>query len=95
MYQGIQTQQSCARAWVAGCTSIISTGDEGYNIVIDVTDPTNHDDKDNEVITLVNRFLKLHNKNPIITVLTSRLMPNDPALPSSLNLISIVASDRL
>ncbi len=68
MYQGIQTQQSCARAWVAACTSIMGTGDEGYNVVIDVTDPVTHDDKDHEVINLVDKFLKLHEENPIITV---------------------------
>jgi thymidylate synthase len=46
----------------------MSTGDEGYNVVIDVTDPVIHDDKENEVITLVDKFLKLHDQNPIITV---------------------------
>ena len=44
------------------------TGDEGYNVVIDVTDPVSLDDKDHEVITLVDKFLKLHDENPIITV---------------------------
>jgi hypothetical protein len=68
MYRGIQTQQSCARAWVAACNEIMRTGDEGYNIVIDVTNPVTHDDKDHEVITLVDKFLKLHDKYPIITV---------------------------
>ncbi len=68
MYSGIPTQKSCARAWVAAALKIIDTGDEGYNVVIDVADPITHDDKDNEVITLVDRFLRLHHENPIITV---------------------------
>lgn len=68
MYRGIPTQQSCARAWVAACRSIMGTGDENYNIVIDVADPVTLDDKDHEAITLVDKFLKRHNKYPIITV---------------------------
>jgi thymidylate synthase len=67
MYLGIPTQKSCARAWVAAASAISQTG-EGYNVVIDVTDPVNHDEKDHEAITLVDTFLKLHNENPIITV---------------------------
>lgn len=67
MYRGIPTQKSCARVWVAAASAIIETG-EGYNVVIDVADPVTHDDKDNEVITLVDKFLKLHDKNPIVTV---------------------------
>jgi thymidylate synthase len=68
MYRGIQTQRSCARAWVAACNKIMKTGDEGYNIVIDVADPVTLDDKDHEAITLVDKFLKLYDKYPIITV---------------------------
>lgn len=68
MYRGIQTQPSCARAWVAACNEIMKTGDEGYNIVIDVADPVTLDDKDHEAITLVDKFLKLYDKYPIITV---------------------------
>ena len=67
MYRGIPTKKSCARAWVAAAAAIIDTS-EGYNVVIDVGDPLTHDDKDNEVITLVDKFLKLHGQNPIVTV---------------------------
>jgi thymidylate synthase len=67
MYCGIPTKKSCARAWVAAASAIIETG-EGYNVVIDVADPVNHDDKDHEAITLVDKFLKLHGENPVITV---------------------------
>ena len=67
MYLGIPSQKSCARAWVAAASAIIDAG-EGYNVVVDVADPVTHDDKDNEVITCVDKFLKLHDENPIITV---------------------------
>ena len=68
MYLGVPTQKSCARAWVAAASAVIARGDESYNVVIDVEDPWNHDDNDNEVITLVDKFLKAHDENPIITV---------------------------
>lgn len=68
MFQPVQSQRSCARAWVAACETIIATNDEGYNVVIDVENPIDHDDQDNEVITLVDKVLKAHDKNPIITV---------------------------
>src|SRR5438552_18750882 len=68
MYLDIPTQKSCARAWVAAASGVIARGDESYNVVIDVEDPWNHDDNDNAVITLVDKFLKAHDENPIITV---------------------------
>lgn len=68
MYRGVPPQKSCAEAWVAACKAIMATGDEGYNVVIDVVDPVTHSEKDNEAITLVDKFLKLHDKYPIITV---------------------------
>src|SRR5262249_50042379 len=68
MYLGIPTQKSCARAWVAAASALIVHGDEAYNVVIDVEDPLTHDDHDNAVITLFDRFLKEHDENPIITV---------------------------
>ncbi len=68
MYRGVPPQKSCATAWVAACQEIMLTRDEGYNIVIDVANPTTHSEKDNEVITLVDKFLKVHDKYPIISV---------------------------
>ncbi len=46
----------------------MATSDEGYNVVIDVADPLNHDSMDNEVICLVDKFLKSHDQNPVVTV---------------------------
>lgn len=68
MYRAIPTERSCALAWVAAASDIIETGDEGYNVVIDVEDPCTHDERDNEAINLVDRFLKTHDKHPIATV---------------------------
>jgi hypothetical protein len=68
MYLPIRTKRTCARAWVAAASAIIDTHDEGYNVVIDVADPVKHDVKDNEAITLVDKFLKLHDENPVVTV---------------------------
>jgi thymidylate synthase len=68
MYLGVPTQKSCARAWVAAASELIAHGDETYNVVIDVQDPWNHDENDNAVISLVDKFLKAHDENPIITV---------------------------
>lgn len=68
MYRGVKMQKSCAQAWVVACEEIMLTKDEGYNIVVDVANPITHSEKDNEVITLVDKFLKLHDKYPITSV---------------------------
>jgi len=69
MYRGVQSKKSCAQAWVAACQEVIRDHDQGYNVVIDVQDPMTHSDKDNDVISLVDKFLKVHKKTyPIITV---------------------------
>ena len=68
MYLAIPTERSCARAWVAAASAIIGTRDEAYNIVIDVEDPCTHSDMDNAAINLVDKFLKEHDKHPIVTV---------------------------
>ena len=68
MYLAIPTERSCASAWVAAASAIIGTHDEGYNVVIDVEDPCTHSVQDNAVISLVDRFLKEHDKHPIVTV---------------------------
>jgi hypothetical protein len=106
MYKGIETQPSCARAWVAACNEIMKTGDEGYNVVIDVADPVTHGDEDHEVISLVDKFLKAHKKPyPIISVANtifphslleapclSQNSPTDSAEEAIVGLCSIVAA---
>jgi hypothetical protein len=68
VYLGIPTQSSCARAWVAAATAVMEKGDEGYNVVIDVENAAVHDQGDNTVITLVDRFLRERDAYPIVTV---------------------------
>jgi hypothetical protein len=69
-------EKSCARAWLAACESIIATDDEGYNVVIDVADPVNHSAKDNAAITLVDKFLRRYDQNPVVTV-TNTIFPQE------------------
>ena len=68
MYRGVPPKKSCAQAWVAACREIMLTRDEGYNVVIDVADPITHGTDDHEVISLVDKFLRTHDKYPVISV---------------------------
>ena len=77
MYLAIPTERSCARAWVAAASAIIETDDEGYNVVIDVEDPCRHSARDNAVINLVDRFLREHDKHPIVTVAVRGAFPGE------------------
>src|SRR5262249_441479 len=66
----LPAQQSCPRAWVEACLALIREGGEGYNVLIEVTDPVTHDAQNVEVIKLVNAFLSERGcgANPISTV---------------------------
>ena len=66
----VQTQRSCVRAWVEASRALIHEGDEGYNVLIEVTDPVIHDAQDVEVIKFVNDFLSQRGcgANPLSTV---------------------------
>lgn len=67
MYLPISSQTSCARAWVAAASAIADAGD-AYNVVIDIARPDIHDTRDDAVISLVDRFLRDQDQNPISTV---------------------------
>jgi hypothetical protein len=56
MYLIVPTQPTCAHAWAAAAMAVIKAGDEAYNVVIDVDEPTKFSDQDNEAITPVNDF---------------------------------------
>jgi hypothetical protein len=58
MYISISPQRSCALAWVEAGLALIREGDEGYNVIMEVEDPVNHNLQDVEVIKLVNSFLR-------------------------------------
>jgi thymidylate synthase len=68
MFLAVSPQRSCARAWVQAAAEIIKQGDESYNVIIGVENPVNHDERDDDVIKLVDSFLKQHHANPIITI---------------------------
>lgn len=69
MYRPIDSQKSCARAWVAASQSLVQTDDEAYNVIVDVSNPVVHDEVDNSIITLVDSFLRdYEGTNPISTV---------------------------
>jgi len=66
----IATQPTCARAWAAAA-SAISESAEAYNVMIDVDDPTQFDERDNAVIALVDTFLRDRGMNPITTIINT------------------------
>ena len=57
MHINLDPQPSCARAWVAAALAIAKPV-EGYNVIIGVDDPLKFDDLDNQVIKLVDTFLR-------------------------------------
>ncbi len=67
MYFPIPSQKSCARAWVAAA-SAIADAKEAYNVIIDISRPAHHDTLDHAVISLVDRFLRARDQNPVSTV---------------------------
>jgi hypothetical protein len=71
MVLAIQQRPSCARAWVAAADAVVDAGDEAYDIIIDVADPTAFDERDNAVVKLVDEFLRRYNQYPISTVVNT------------------------
>jgi hypothetical protein len=71
MVLAIPQKPSCARAWVAAADAVVKGGDEAFDVVIDVADPTACDECDNAVITLVDKFLRGHNQHPISTIVNT------------------------
>ncbi len=67
MYLPILSQTSCARGWVAAASAIAKEG-EAYNVIIDIERPEDHDALDHAVISMVDRFLRDREQNPISTV---------------------------
>jgi thymidylate synthase len=70
MHINLEPQPSCARAWIAAASAIAKTG-EGYNVIIGVNDPLKFDDLDNQVVKLVDTFLREHKQAPISTVVNT------------------------
>jgi thymidylate synthase len=70
MHINLDPQPTCPRAWVAAASAIAKQG-EGYNVIIGVDDPTKFDELDNQVIKLVDTFLREHKQAPIVTVVNT------------------------
>jgi thymidylate synthase len=70
MHINLESQPSCARAWVAAASAIARSG-EGYNVIIGVDDPLKFDVQDNRVVKLVDTFLREHKQAPISTVVNT------------------------
>ncbi|WP_165235243.1 hypothetical protein [Aquisphaera insulae] len=70
MHIDLESQPSCARAWVAAASAIARSG-EGYNVIIGVDDPLKFDAQDNRVVKLVDAFLREHKQAPISTVVNT------------------------
>ncbi len=70
MHINLDPQPSCARAWVAAARAIAKPG-EGYNVIIGVDDPLRLDGPDNEVVKLVDAFLRGRKQAPVSTVVNT------------------------
>jgi hypothetical protein len=75
MYTGIESQPSCATAWLKAVNKVAETGD-AFNVIVDIADPVNHSDSDHAVITTVDQFLRQHEVQPIISV-ANTIFPQD------------------
>jgi thymidylate synthase len=62
---------SCARAWVAAAEAVVKDGDEAYDVIIDVADPTAFDERDNAVVKLVDGFLRGYKQYPISAIVNT------------------------
>jgi len=72
MYLPIQTQQTCAQAWLVVVTAVHKmNGNEAYNVIIDIENPLERMDGDEQVIELVDSFLRSHDEYPIATVINT------------------------
>jgi thymidylate synthase len=71
MVLAIQRMPSCSRAWIAAANAVMNAGDEAYDVIIDVADPTAFDERDTAVVKHVDRFLRKYNQYPISTVVNT------------------------
>jgi hypothetical protein len=72
MYLPIPSQYTCVRAWLAAVTTVHNmNGHEAYNVVIDIENPIERTEGDEQVIELVDSFLRSHDKYPVATVINT------------------------
>jgi hypothetical protein len=75
MVLAVPQMPSCARAWVAAAEAVVKGGDEAYDLIIDVADPTAFDERDHAVVRLVEGFLRGYKQYPISTIVNTRRWP--------------------
>jgi hypothetical protein len=72
MYLPIQSQQTCVQAWLAAVTAVHNmNGHEAYNVVIDIENPLERIEGDEQVIELLDSFLRSHDEYPVVTVINT------------------------
>lgn len=69
MYLPVQSQPSCATAWLAAVKAVDgSDGHEAHNVIVGVADPIIHSDSDKKLISDVDTFLRQHDRWSVETV---------------------------
>lgn len=82
MIHVVSASPTCATAWLAAARYLVSVDDEAYNLIVDIDDPLNHTEQDVATILEVDRFLRAHGANRIVTV-ANTIFPNDLARRAS------------
>lgn len=78
MIHVVPPSKTCASAWLAATNYLIREGDEAYNLIVDIDDPVTHTNQDAAAIMEVDKFLRAHGANPIVTV-ANTIFPNELA----------------
>lgn len=68
MYLPIETQPSCALAWLAATKILSAQGREANNVIIDVADPVSESETDSAIRAEVDTLLRSNGRMPVKTV---------------------------
>lgn len=69
MYLPIESQQTCALAWLAATQNVnAENGHEARNVIVNVSDPATETTRDKAIISEVDAFLRAADKWPVQTV---------------------------
>jgi hypothetical protein len=69
MYLPIETQQTCATAWLEATTAVNdASGHEAHNVIIDVAEPLTQSSKDGAIFRLVDTLLQKQDVLPVQSV---------------------------
>jgi thymidylate synthase len=72
MYLPIPSQYTCVQAWLAAVMTVQSmNGHEAYNVVVDIENPLERTEGDEQVIELLDSFLRSHDEYPVATVINT------------------------